>query len=237
MQFPDINRIIANRALPGLPALPAAPRQLGRTTTDFGRTAPIEVAGLPSVKIRPRVAGDITSGVVIEVTLRSRYAANLNAELAFLNGVAEAMLSRYVAMSQGTLSRGQLSKMGHPYGRDKNSQARRVPRGVGFVRGFRGSAPALTVINRQSGDLARSWEKEVALTPTGAVMRFSNDSLPAFLLAAGTKAMQAHGPFSYVPSTFQGRIRSAWQAEVSRARSAFIMQGQAEQSLSIGGAT
>lgn len=233
MLFPDINRLIAARALPGLPAIPRAPRALGQTTTDLARTTPIEVAGLPSVKIKPLEAGDVKSGVCIEVSLKTRYGASLSDALPALNGVSALMLARYEAMSQGTLSSATLAKMGHPYGRDKGGVGRRVPRGVGFVRGVRGSAPNLTVINRQSGELARSWKREVVKTPSGAILRFTNDSLPAFLLAAGTRRMQAHGPFSYLPATFQSRIRSAWQSEVSRARSAFIMEGQAAQSLGI----
>ena len=212
----DVNRFAAAatlRLLPGLPALPRAPRRRGATVTDLERTGPIEVAAAPSVAIRPRVAGNIKSGVVVEVTLRTRYADELG-DLSELRAVAAAMLERFKAMSGGPYSSRQLAAIGHPYGRDKGV-ARRVPRGMfgralGSVRSVRGSVPSLTVINRQSGELQNSWNMEVERTPGGAVMRFINDSLPAYLLPAGTARM--------LEGILPQQISGAWHKEISLAR-------------------
>ncbi|MBW3637058.1 MAG: hypothetical protein KY445_11455 [Armatimonadetes bacterium] len=228
----DANRFAAAsaaRLLPGLPALPKAPRRLGATATDFHRTGPIEVAAAPSITIRPRLAGNIKSGAVVEVRLRTRYAEELG-DLRDLHALARQMLERFRAMSYGPYSAKMLRAVGHPYGRDKGV-GRRVPRGMfgrslGAVKGVRGSVPTLSVVNRQSGDFAASWSYEAVKAAGGATMRFINDSMSGYLLAAGTRRMDLMAVLG------QG-LSTAWQKEISLAQARQANEKQIASSLGV----
>lgn len=218
-------RTMRRMVLPGLPAAPAARSALrGATTTDFKRhdTVPLEVAGLPSVKIETPPNG----GLRVVVTLRSRYAAQIAVGgFMFLEPIAIEALRRYVALSRGPLRSAALRAMGHPYGRDKGGIGRRLPRTaggrrLGNVRGIRGSVADLAVVNSQTGRFANAWQYEIVAVSGGVQMVFSNTAPWAVFLATGTRKMQAHGPFTYVIATMQTQIRGAWQREINAARQA-----------------
>ena len=213
--------------LPGLQAVTGSPLSrrnpdIGATVTRPGKDAPIEVAGLPSVKIVRLGRG----GVAVEITLRTRYAATL--DITALQVLAARMVQKMESQSQGPLNTARLRALGHPFGRDKGGQNRRVPRfiggtqkgrkSVGHPLGVRGSVPTRNVINRQSGELAASWESEVVHTSSGAMMRLINSSAHARYVAMGTRRMVAHGPWTYIPVMMRSQLMSQWQRSVRQAR-------------------
>lgn len=213
------------RPFPGLPRVASAATKrapiIGQTVTDIQREhhAPIEIANIPSAKIVP--INDGKDGAKVVITLNTRYAAHLG-DLKAVIAVADAMVARAESMSHGPLKAKTLRALGHPYGRDKEGP-RRVPKGYGgkslvHIKGVRGSVPNLSVINEQTGKLARSWSSEVRKTDSGAVVEIINSTEYSIFLAAGTGRMQAHGPFSFLPATFKGQLLGAWQKEIRAAR-------------------
>lgn len=217
----------------GLPAVKSARQSarnpnIGATQTDLSRGAdksrwnePVEVANTPSVKIAPNPHGE---GIAVIIRLNSRYMDTM--EMGEIGRVAEMMTEQMRVLSRGPYTTKMLREMQHPYGREKNNQTRKVARGyngksIGHVKGIRGSVPTLTVINSQRGELERAWKCEVERDETGVTILIINDTPYATFLALGTTKMQAHGPWSFVPTMFRSMMLSAWQKQV---RGAWLKQ-------------
>jgi len=216
--MPDLNTLA--RMMPGLPK--AAPANLsgrspnmGRTITDLSNRGPIPVSGLPSVKLSPRESGRLDSGVKVTMALRLKNAlakgewGQINErDLQPVQRVLDFMVKDAIALSQGPYSLRQLAAMGHPYGRDSGTP-RKVPN-LSHVKKIKGTVPSLSVINKQSGNLLRLWSSRLVMTEDGVDALLENSAPYAFYLAAGTRNMQAHGPFTTVAARHRSALLSAW---------------------------
>ena len=203
--------MVAPRLVPGLPGGGG----VFLTRTDISGNAvastPVPVATMPSVKIVQRTGG----GVSLLIRLNSNYAATLDA--AGIERIAARMTEQCRNMSHGPLSLRILARLHHPYGRDKGGIGRRVP-GVGRrVRGVRGSVPNLSVINAQSGRLARSWDYKITPDDQGLTIDIFNTAPEAWFVTAGTIRMQAHSPVAFVLQLFRAAMLSEWRSEATRA--------------------
>lgn len=167
-----------------------------------------------------------TGGLVIEKTLYTRYASDLNeGNTSALDDILTGLVRRYKSQSEGPLDRRALANLQHPYGvaPDAEGNRRVVPRrfngrSVGHAKGLRGSAPTLDVMNRQSNGedaAANSWSGELVRTGDGVIMRVKNSSPASWFVAHGTETMIAHGPRLHPFEDANGSIRSAWSRTVS----------------------
>lgn len=216
-------QLLSETRFPGLPGEGRRLRYAGATITDLANRAPIEISSMPSATISKRPGG----GTNVTLHLKTRYADSLG-DLKHLHAVAKQVVRRMEAQSHGPLKTRQQRALGHPYGRDKGGVGRKLPRTtsgrrIGHVAGIRGSVPDLSVINQQSTNgLATKWGYEIIRTSAGVDLVFFNEADYSFWLAAGTRTMQAHGPWSYVLIVFRSQIRSAWQKDVLIARENYI---------------
>lgn len=206
----DIARDLRKLVVPGLPAAPSAKKpMLGSTTTNlFAPQNETVASGAPSIKLIRQSDG----GVVVEIRRKSRFGALIDdGDLSGLKRIAGQMVSRAEAQSQGPLLSRVLAQRGHPYGRGAGGRMRGKLGRIGQVRGVRGSVPSLSVVNRQSGNFARSWESDVSHDDKGVVIRLSNASKVAGFLAFGTRKSVAHGPFVSAPLLFMPQVDAEWQ--------------------------
>lgn len=204
------------RIFPGLPAVPSvaqarkAPR-IGSTATDLDATAGLlDVANAQSVKVRKLPNG----GVAIEVRRNIRFPGLIDDHDADgLRRLAADFVDQMKGYSRGPLNARELRRRGHPYGRglQPSGAKRGTIRGIGRVKGMRGSVPDLSIINTNGGEFERAWESSVEVDATGATLTITNSTPYAFYLAAGTGKMKAHGPFTQVPIRNLARINSEWQ--------------------------
>lgn len=212
--------------VPGLPAVPGqrAPMS-GSTTTNLSVPAEItSVANQPSMKLERLPDGGIAT--VIERKLRFPNLLD-EKDLQGIRRWVERAVQQMVNQSQGPLSRRQLAKMGHPYGRNAKGLMRGRLGRIGRVAGVRGSVSNLSVVNRQSGALARSWGAETQLRPSGVRISLINAAAYAQYLGMGTVRMQAHGPFSSVPTSMMAQLNSEWQKAVRAAYRRKAIEAQA----------
>jgi hypothetical protein len=194
-------------------------RRLGATRTQLGGTqAPfVDVAGAPSVKLVPLQNG----GVATDVVRYSKHTDNLtDAELKPIRDVAERMLKDARLMSQGPLTYPMLRKRGHPYGRGLTSQGTRRG-GLGRLQGRSVGVSNMAIVNKQSGELSRSWEASVGRGKGSVLTRIANTAPHAKHTAFGTPRMKAHGPYTtavvrHLPELnreWRKLARLAWQRE------------------------
>jgi hypothetical protein len=202
---------------------------MGSTWTQGGQYDPVEVTALPSVTIRQRQGG----GTVVALTLHTKHADKLGA-LEILEALADQMVLQMERMSQGPLSRADQRRMNHPFGRGAvaPSGRKRAKLGTMHTKGVRGAVPNLTIIHSQSGDLAKSWSKRIIKTSTSVTVELHNSVDYSWWLAKGTRRMQAHGPFTYVPVLFRSRMLAAWQKEIALAKGKANAQAQIFDSFS-----
>lgn len=198
-----------------VPGLIGTPGQF-YTQTDISGTvdinAPLPVATMPSVQIVRRSNG----GVSLLIRLNSNYAAMLDDT--GIERMAARMTEQMRDFSHGRLSTKRLRQMGHPYGRSSRGLMRgKLGRGIGRVAGFRGSVPNLTIINEQTGVLARSWDYRVRRDAQGVLVNIFNTAPEAWYVIAGTARMQAHGPMAFVLKLWRAAMLSEWSGEASRA--------------------
>jgi hypothetical protein len=210
---------------PGLPVVAShatrrRPR-LGATLTDLNQEVgdPVDVFNMPSVKLQS--TGD--GGVEVKMQLNTRYAEQLPDEPEELKAVVDDIVKQARVMSRGPFTLARLRALGHPYGRDADGP-RKTPKGLRHIKGRRGAVPDLTVVNQQSGDLARSWKSEVTRSGRGIRLTVANMAQHAAYVALGTRRMQAHFPLPYLLVKNQSAIRSAWQKQVRKARQEFLKQ-------------
>lgn len=214
------------RVVLGLPSVPSSPRaarspRIGSTLTTLGSADNpppdlMDVSNQPSMKV-VRLPG---GGVAIEIQRKVRYPGLVDdRDLDAMRKVGAQMIGELQGFSRGPLSRAELRRRRHPYGRGSTpSGAKRgTIRGIGRVKGIRGSVPDLSVVNKQSGAFEDAWSTEVELTDNGAKLVITSDTPYSGFLAFGTVKMRAHGPFTQVPVRFLSRINSAWQRAVRSA--------------------
>lgn len=208
----DITRLSRVPALPAT-ATPAKPNR-GATTTNLSRPQlTASMSNAPSMKISALDGG--RGGVEVVIRRNARFAGIVDkGDVRGMQRLADEMIEQMKNQSQGTLSLKQLRKMGHPYGRNASGLQRGKIRGVGNVRGVRGSVPNLTVVNKQSGAFAGAWKSSVDVDESGVTVRLINTTPYAAALALGTRRMVAHGPFSSVVMRYTSRINSEWQKAV-----------------------
>lgn len=241
--------VLKTRMVPGLPANRSAVRKGGNreiaaTLTDLAAPripAPITVTGAPSITLHRIEDGGVE--VVLERRVSHLDRLNIDSLVAELWLVMQQARAQAEAMSRGPLSAPILRALGHPYGRDKGG-ARRVPRfgkgkgkkgkSVGHAAGVRGSAPTLAIVNMSKGYaglFARSWSTALNVTDSLITAVLRNTAPYAFYLAAGTKRMQAHGPFAYVMAGNQRKVDSALQREIALARHREVADAMAAKQL------
>ncbi|RYX84228.1 hypothetical protein EON83_11065 [bacterium] len=184
----------------------------------------LRVVGRPSLRITREIGGSTV------ITLRrniSNMEALSSADMEFVQTWGEAVLKHLRDLSRGPYSAARLRAMGHPYGYaesplkgDAAFKGRKVPRraGIGNPKGVRGAVPTMSVINSQSGNLARSWSMEWERDERGFEVRFRNSAEYGWYLAHGTTRMQAHGPWTYSPLSHLRKLDSQIQATIRRAR-------------------
>ncbi|MBW3636357.1 MAG: hypothetical protein KY445_07820 [Armatimonadetes bacterium] len=89
--------------------------------------------------------------------------------------------------------------------------------------------------NQEPPERETPGRKPTAFEARVFALAFSVSLLSFFFrwLAAVTRRMVAHGPFSFVPATFRGAMQSAWQKEIFKARQIAANTTQAMESLAL----
>lgn len=211
--MPSIYGWLAKNQTRGLPSVGLSSRdramrnvanpRLGATR---GPSTQPDVIGQPSLKLQKADAG-----VVTILRRRSRYAEFItDAEMqAFERFVERKVLSEARALSQGTLSLRELARRGHPYGRGVvRSGGRRG--GLGRLQGARTGVSNLAVVNKQSGELARSWSFGAQRAKGGVTLQLKNSAPQSVFLAFGTSRMRAHGGFTTAIARHLPAINREW---------------------------
>lgn len=221
---------------PGLPAVTGSPLarrspRIGSTTTNLSVPDDVaDVANQPSMKLFRLPDG----GVETRMRRNTRLTGIIDErDLDGLRRIMARIEVQAERQSQGPLSLRQLAKMGHPYGRGSTGRMRGKLGRIGRVKGARGSVGNLAVINKQSGELARSWKGSVELDAGGVTLSLVNESPVASYLAFGTRRMAAHGPFTSLYVLMLSQINSEWQRTVRQAARRKAMEFQLAQSLGI----
>lgn len=205
------------QVLPGLPRISSSPfikrsPNIGATKTVIGAAPPpfVDVSGQPSMKIVP--AG--RQGVITVLDRHSRYADMVSDEdMTPLYRLIEQVEAEAVKLSQGPLSLQELRRRNHPYGRGLLHGRLRGR----IARSGRAGVPSLAVINRQSGELAGSWDSELRRYKGGVRLILKNTAEYSKYLALGTSRMKAHGPFAAAMVKYLPQINAAWSAAAKRA--------------------
>lgn len=230
---------IGGSRVPGLPAASGSPLAarspgIGSTTTDLAVPADItSVSNQPSMQM-VRLEGGAMATLIRR---RTRYMGILDErDLDGIKRLATQMIERMVAHSQGSLTLRELARRGHPYGRNAQGRMRgKLGRGLGSVKGARGSVPNLSIVNRQSGAYAQAWEADVALDPGGVTISLINTAPYSSFLSFGTVKMQAHSPATLVPVMMLSQLNSEWQKALSVAYRRKTIEAQMAQA--VGGAS
>jgi len=230
-------------ALPGM--LPARYRERASVVTETRRM--VEV-GHPSVEVFQTPDGT----TIQRVTLLSAYVDQI--DLAQIREVAQRWYQALCDASQGPYSLADLREMGHPYGygRSTTPSWRRLyqPRGAppmgrrAYLRGIgRGRVSDLSIINRQSGRLARGWEWQIVYGTRAATWGYGVTTEPsgtiyvdfvapapyAWFLAHGTIKMRAHGPWATVSQRLLPQLQLAWRNAARAAWQRGVDQARAER--------
>ncbi len=183
----------------------------------------LEVAGQPSLRI---FLENGTNDTVIELRRRSNYTDHMTDFSGLMHG-QESALEMLRAMSQGPYTERDLIRLNRPYA-TKNLASRKLPSQFGgkrlnAVKGIRGAVPNLTIVNKQSGHFAESWESGFRIENGEVILTWRNTAKTergfpyAFALAAGTTKMRAHGPFTYAVIRHMAQMDTAWRRESARA--------------------
>ncbi len=189
--------------LPGLPATRLSPaaqrsgatrsRQLGATQTNLSRPyGSVSVAGQPSLKLERMTGGGVRASLLRKIPFLDLLS---DAELRPLRALLSRAQGRAEALSQGGLSTRELARRGNPYGRGARRGGGRRG-GLGRLQGGRRGVSNLSVVNRQSGELARLWRSELERSKDGVRLNLSNSTQQAEWTSFGTPRMRAHGPVS-----------------------------------------
>jgi hypothetical protein len=224
------------RLVPGLPAVRSSPLaarspQVGATITNLDNPSPVaRVQGRPSMKLERLPDGGLRLRIQSNVT---RAALLDEADLASLRTIAQNMVSRARAQSQGPLSLKDLRRRGHPYGRNARGLMRGKLGRIGSVKGARGAVPNLSVVNRQTGVFAAAWVAEAGLNDRGPYIDLINESEIAAYLGMGTRRMQAHGPWTHVAINAVPAISSAIQKMVYEGNRRKLIEADLTSSLKI----
>lgn len=205
----------ATDTVPGLPRVAGHRNpQLGATVTQLNpakRGPFVDVIGQPSMKLVPGGKGSVLT--ILE--RRSRYADLISDEdmkpLYQLMADVEAEAKR---LSQGSVSLRELRRRGHPYGRGLTASGSK--RGTIPRSGRRGVAN-LAVINKQSGNLAGSWDNSVQRYKAGVRLILRNTAEYSIYVALGTRRMRAHGPNTAAVVKYLPAIDRHWRAAAKRA--------------------
>lgn len=220
--------------LVGLAPSPSVAKARGKpllgSTESYSGTDPVSVSAFPST----RIVQNSNKSTVIEVVRRSDYLDDFTRrDWDQIRELGNEILQELINYSQGTYSSKDLRKAGHPYGWQRSAVGRsalgrKVPRrlgdaSIGHVKGVRGSVPTMSVINRQSGKFAESWQFRIKKVDDGYILQFANTAKTdkgapyPWFLAHGTTRMQPHGPWTEVPSRYMSRIDSVHQKAVQQA--------------------
>lgn len=152
---------------------------------------------VPLPKSIQKYAGDIehyAGGAAITINRKSTYIRKLGhqdlRDYKVLARIMKEVKATAIEMSQGDYKLNELARMNHPY-------AKRRPSGIGRLTRLNPPAGATKadIVNKQSGEFARSWQMDFTLTSAGFEARLENDAPWAWWLAHGTSKMRAHGPF------------------------------------------
>lgn len=243
--------VLPSGVLPPLGFVPPRSGQLGQSEqTIIGQIShaisplknTVRVMGHPSM----RIFQDGNGWTV--VTLRrniARMDALTESDVQFIRQFGDRVLAQLKAMSRGPLTKRELRRLGHPYGFNRSNlngrqiqSARVVPRygngkSLNHVQGVRGSVPTLSVINKQSGELEKAWHWDWTRDENGFEIRFWNEKPYAWMLANGSKRMQAHGPFSYAPLQFLRQFDSQIQSAIWRVRRRQVAEAMTENVMAV----
>lgn len=199
------------RLLPGLPAtrLPGNRNRVGLSSPNLGATVTnlngmiptvVQVGGAPSIQMKRRDRG----GVTTTVQRSSPYTDFLTTpDINLIRVVARKIVADAEASSQGPLTTAILRKRGHPYGRGRRQ-------GLGRIQGRQVGVSNLTIINSQSGALAKRWSYKLNVYKSGIDIDLINTKRYAGYLAFGTSKMKAHGPFTSSIVKHLAELNQVW---------------------------
>lgn len=193
--------------LPNLPRLPGHRRDSGGTTTHLVNPRPYsEVIGHPSMRVERTEGG----GVQTILKRNAKAAEFMTAEdFRKFGRILEQVKAEAVRLSMGPLSLKELRRRGHPYGRG-GIRGR-------IARSGRAGIPSLAVVNKQSGELARSWDIRIKRGKSGADFILENTARHAAFTALGTKRMKAHGPETAALQRQLNKLDAAWRVAAKEA--------------------
>ena len=177
---------------------------IGATSTYLGGPSSfpafLTVGGAPSLKVQRTNEG----GAETVIKRNSNYAKFLtDDQMEEFYKIARKVLLEARAMSEGTL------KATGQYGRGLSPSGQRRG-GMGRLQGNRRGVSNLAIVNKQSGEFAKSWDVEITRQNDGLEITLINDAPYAQYLAMGTRTMKAHGPFTTAPAMFLSQLNSAW---------------------------
>lgn len=188
--YADVNRTAATRPPAGLPPTSPRNRDVAMRNRQLGATqgnAPITpVLGAPSAHLVSGRDGTVHTEIVRNIV----HLENLtDSELRPFWNVARKMEHSAVSMSQGPLKQPVLDKMGNPYGHGKR-------RGLGRLQGGKTGVSNMSILNKQSGEVAASWYSDVRRSKGQVITVLGNSSDHSVFTAKGTSRMKAHGPYA-----------------------------------------
>jgi|GEM_PF-2875782 len=222
---------LINRYLPGLPGTEVSGMGLMKRTpkSTFGGTKTqtdangrvilprghVPLSGIANAKLEPWRNG----GTRTVIGRKTKYMEFItDDDLEDLDLIAAKIKRMAEQLSQGSLSTRQLAQMGHPYSRsvDNYMFGGRSLKGIGsqqrklLGRTLSRGVSNLAVLNRQSGEVAGSWDVDIRIYGDGVEIELINNSDHAKYTAFGTRNMKAHGPYSVAPAKYLPEINAAW---------------------------
>lgn len=226
------------RGMIGLDPVKASPaynrsRMAGATISDNVPRV-LEAMNSPSITVEL----DDEQNTVIRIRRNTQYMEMFQEqELQAIRELGDLILRDLINHSRGPYTQKMLDKAGNPYGWQlrggaRTSLGRSVPRrlggkSIGHSAGVRGSAPVMSVINKQSGRFLESWRFGLVTDGDGYTMEFRNEAKTdkgapyPWFLAHGTQLMQPHGPWTQVPMTHLTEINSLHARAVREAHGRF----------------
>lgn len=206
----QIAALLSHRSLPPTQIKGAHVAPLyGATRPRGNRVPPVfaDVIGAPSIKMRREPDNSVST----TLHLNSRYADFMTrSDLQILENEIAGLVKNAQGLSQGGLSLKELRRRGHPYGLGRRA-------GLGRLKGARGGISNRAVVNKQSGDFARSWGGKASLSKTGGDLSLYSSDPKSGWLAFGTPTMKAHYPGPTVMARRKAEIQRLWRIMAKQA--------------------
>lgn len=174
----------------------------------------MNIKGQPSMRLEEMSNG----GARTILDRNSPYAKFMQTnDFAALRRIMQSVKSLAETLSAGTYKQKTLTEMGHPYAtRHKGLKGikQKKPRGIAN----------LSVVNTQSGQFLTAWHTSVSKRADGVELKLYNNEDYAWYLAAGTRKMKAHGPFTAAMVKHIPQINLAWMGIASNAKRLYLQK-------------